>query len=66
MTQRHAAVLRAVNVGGSGQLPMSELVAFCGAAGFTDVRTCTSIASGNAVFTRALQVRRGSPRCRVR
>ena len=53
MTQRYAAVLRAVNVGGTGKLPMSELVGFCEAAGFTDVRTY--IASGNAVFTSALK-----------
>lgn len=29
MTQRYAAVLRVVNVGGTGKLPMSKLVAFC-------------------------------------
>ena len=53
MTQRYAALLRAVNVGGTGKLPMSELVAFCLAAGFTEVRTY--IASGNAVFSSALK-----------
>jgi uncharacterized protein (DUF1697 family) len=42
------ALLRAVNVGGTGKLPMSELVALCEAAGFATVRTY--IASGNAVF----------------
>ncbi len=42
------ALLRAVNVGGTGKLPMRELVAMCEAAGFTSVRTY--IASGNAVF----------------
>jgi uncharacterized protein (DUF1697 family) len=42
------ALLRAVNVGGTGKLPMRELVAMCEAAGFTHVRTY--IASGNAVF----------------
>ncbi len=44
----HVALLRAVNVGGTGKLPMRELVAMCEDAGFADVRTC--IASGNVVF----------------
>ncbi|HEY1588414.1 MAG TPA: DUF1697 domain-containing protein [Rhodanobacter sp.] len=44
----YVALLRAVNVGGTGKLPMSELKAMCETAGFTDVRTY--IASGNAVF----------------
>lgn len=42
------ALLRAVNVGGTGKLPMSELRAMCEAAGFEDVRTY--IASGNVAF----------------
>lgn len=42
------ALLRAVNVGGTGKLPMSELKAMCERAGFTSVRTY--IASGNVVF----------------
>ena len=42
------ALLRAVNVGGTGKLPMAELRAMCEAAGFTEVRTY--IASGNVVF----------------
>lgn len=42
------AMLRAVNVGGTGKLPMSELVAMCERAGFRKVRTY--IASGNVVF----------------
>jgi uncharacterized protein (DUF1697 family) len=42
------ALLRAVNVGGTGKLPMSELKAMCEAAGFARVRTY--IASGNVVF----------------
>jgi uncharacterized protein (DUF1697 family) len=46
------ALLRAVNVGGTGKLPMSELVAMCEALGFAQVRTY--IASGNVVFTSAL------------
>ncbi|MBX9647084.1 MAG: DUF1697 domain-containing protein [Xanthobacteraceae bacterium] len=43
------ALLRAVNVGGTGKLPMSELKSMCEALGFADVRTY--IASGNIVFT---------------
>lgn len=43
------ALLRAVNVGGTGKLPMSELKAMCEALGFAGVRTY--IASGNVVFT---------------
>ena len=42
------ALLRAVNVGGTGKLPMSELKSMCEGAGFTSVRTY--IASGNVVF----------------
>jgi len=42
------ALLRAVNVGGTGKLPMSELARMCEDAGFTSVRTY--IASGNVVF----------------
>lgn len=42
------ALLRAVNVGGTGKLPIRDLVALCEAAGFTQVKTY--IASGNAVF----------------
>jgi uncharacterized protein (DUF1697 family) len=42
------ALLRAVNVGGTGKLPMSELKSMCESAGFTSVRTY--IASGNVVF----------------
>ena len=44
----YVALLRAVNVGGTGKLPMAELVRICEAIGFTGVRTY--IASGNAVF----------------
>ncbi|HTH96953.1 MAG TPA: DUF1697 domain-containing protein [Stellaceae bacterium] len=43
------ALLRAVNVGGTGKLPMTELKAICEAEGFRNVRTY--IASGNVVFT---------------
>lgn len=43
-----AALLRAVNVGGAGKLPMQELRSICEDLGFTNVRTY--IASGNVVF----------------
>jgi uncharacterized protein (DUF1697 family) len=42
------ALLRAVNVGGTGKLPMAGLKAICESAGFHAVRTY--ISSGNAVF----------------
>lgn len=42
------ALLRAVNVGGSGKLPMAELRRMCEEAGFESVETY--IASGNVVF----------------
>jgi uncharacterized protein (DUF1697 family) len=45
------ALLRAVNVGGTGKLPMTELKAMCETAGFKSVRTY--IASGNVVFQSA-------------
>ena len=44
----YVALLRAVNVGGTGKLPMTTLVDLCEAAGLQDVRTY--IASGNVVF----------------
>ncbi|AXK81783.1 DUF1697 domain-containing protein [Pseudolabrys taiwanensis] len=47
----YVALLRAVNVGGTGKLPMTELKAMCEAEGFAQVRTY--IASGNVVFTAA-------------
>jgi uncharacterized protein (DUF1697 family) len=43
-------LLRAVNVGGTGKLAMSELKRLCERAGFQDVRTY--IASGNVVAGR--------------
>ncbi len=46
------ALLRAVNVGGTGKLPMTELKAFCEAESFAKVKTY--IASGNVVFETAL------------
>ena len=45
------ALLRAVNVGGTGKLPMAELKAMGEAIGFQAVRTY--IASGNLVFRSA-------------
>jgi uncharacterized protein (DUF1697 family) len=42
------ALLRAVNVGGTGKLPMADFKAICEEAGCAKVRTY--IASGNAVF----------------
>ena len=42
-------LLRAVNVGGRGKLPMGDLKRLCEKAGFRNVRTY--IASGNVVFT---------------
>ena len=42
------ALLRAINVGGTGKLPMADLKAMCGKAGFASVETY--IASGNVVF----------------
>jgi uncharacterized protein (DUF1697 family) len=45
---RYVALLRAVNVGGTGSLPMAELRLICGDAGFARVETY--IASGNVVF----------------
>jgi uncharacterized protein (DUF1697 family) len=71
----HIALLRAVNVGGTGKLPMADLRALCEKAGLKDARTY--IQSGNVVFTsalaapaakttleRALAVRLGKP-CQV-
>ena len=43
------ALLRAVNVGGTGKLAMRDLEAMCREAGLSNVRT--HIASGNVVFT---------------
>jgi uncharacterized protein (DUF1697 family) len=43
------ALLRAVNVGGTGKLPMSDLKGMCEDLGFREVRTY--IASGNVIFS---------------
>lgn len=45
-------LLRAVNVGGTGKLPMAEFREMCVAAGLRDVRTY--IQSGNVVFSTSL------------
>jgi uncharacterized protein (DUF1697 family) len=45
---RYVALVRAVNVGGTGKLPMTALKSMCEDAGFTRVETY--IASGNVVF----------------
>jgi uncharacterized protein (DUF1697 family) len=44
----YVALLRAVNVGGTGTLPMAELKAICEGLGFADVKTY--IQSGNVLF----------------
>jgi uncharacterized protein (DUF1697 family) len=48
----YVALLRAVNVGGTGKLPMADLREMCEGIGFINVRTY--IASGNVVFASAL------------
>lgn len=56
MTRRsstiYVALLRAVNVGGTGKLPMTELRRMCEELGFADVRTY--IASGNVILSSAM------------
>jgi uncharacterized protein (DUF1697 family) len=47
------ALLRSVNVGGTGKLPMADLRAMCESAGLLQVRT--HIASGNVVFASELE-----------
>jgi uncharacterized protein (DUF1697 family) len=44
----YVALLRAVNVGGTGALPMAELKTICEQLGFSDVKTY--IQSGNVLF----------------
>ena len=44
----YVGLLRAVNVGGTGKLPITELCRLCEDCGFSRVRTY--IASGNLVF----------------
>jgi uncharacterized protein (DUF1697 family) len=45
---RYIALVRAVNVGGTGKLPMAALKSICVDAGFDSI--ATYIASGNVVF----------------
>jgi uncharacterized protein (DUF1697 family) len=45
---KYVALLRAVNVGGTGKLPMTELKSMCESSGFLNARTY--VASGNVVF----------------
>lgn len=52
----YVALLRAVNVGGTGKLPMAELKAMCVAAGLAKVQTY--IASGNVMFQSAASEKR--------
>lgn len=49
---KYVALLRAVNVGGTGKLPMTELKSMCDSSGFVNARTY--IASGNVVFENKL------------
>jgi uncharacterized protein (DUF1697 family) len=49
------ALLRAVNVGGTGKLPMQDLKSLCEQQGFAKVRTY--IASGNVIFASAKRER---------
>lgn len=48
---RLVGLLRAVNVGGTGKLPMTDLRAICADCGFSEIETY--IASGNVVFGHA-------------
>lgn len=49
---RYIALLRAVNVGGTGKLPMTDLRDMCAGIGFENVQTY--IASGNVVLSSEL------------
>ncbi|MFI6103415.1 DUF1697 domain-containing protein [Streptomyces sp. NPDC051310] len=51
MTNRYAALLRGINVGGRRQVPMAQLRALLAELGYGDARTY--LQSGNAVFTAA-------------
>jgi uncharacterized protein (DUF1697 family) len=46
---KYVSLLRAVNVGGTGKLPMKDLTELCVSAGLLQVQTY--IASGNVVFS---------------
>jgi len=45
---KYVALLRAINLAGTGKLPMAELKSMCESSGFLNARTY--IASGNVVF----------------
>lgn len=62
--QSMVALLRAVNVGGTGRLAMADLAALCEEAGFQAVRTY--IASGNVVFETSLSVKKAKNALEVR
>jgi len=49
----YIALLRGINVGGSGMLAMKDLVAMCGKCGFGKARTY--IQSGNVIFESSLK-----------
>ncbi len=51
----YIALLRAVNVGGTGKLPMKDLLSMCEALGFQQVKTY--IASGNVIFSSKLSAK---------
>lgn len=53
MAKSYVALLRAVNVGGTGKLPMAELRRMCEGLGFQ--RVATYIQSGNVVFQSKLR-----------
>ena len=60
----YVALLRAVNVGGTGKLPMARLLELCAEAGFADSRTY--IASGNVIFRSAETARAARDRLEAR
>jgi uncharacterized protein (DUF1697 family) len=60
--QTYIALLRGINVGGSGKLPMADLRALLVDLGAVDVRTY--IQSGNAVFRHRASARSLGPRIR--
>jgi uncharacterized protein (DUF1697 family) len=60
----YIALLRAVNVGGTGKLPMADLRSLCSDAGFAEVETY--IASGNVVFASKLAPSRVKAELEVR
>ncbi|MBH9578325.1 DUF1697 domain-containing protein [Inhella proteolytica] len=64
MSTTHIALLRAVNVGGTGKLPMAELKAMAAELGFANPRTY--IASGNLLFESALPAPEAGARLEAR